>query len=184
MKLTERFQQQLDREVERTDRILKLVPEGRDDWRPHPKSMPLGQLVNMLAGMPAWLRLILTLDELDLEPDTPRHRPEPGHTRVEWAGLLASSAASARAALNDASDERLETSWTLKAHGKPVNVMTRADMLTDTLAHLSHHRGQLTVYLRLLDATVPALYGPSADDRRYGLAAECRPRTAGLGRFG
>jgi uncharacterized damage-inducible protein DinB len=167
MDTTARYLGQLDREVERTRRVLQQVPEGHDDWRPHPKSMSFGQLVGMVASMPSWLALILEQDELDLAPPTPRHRPPPLHTRREWLEALETSAQQARDALERATVEQLASPWTLKAAGVVKSVMPRADMLVDTLAHLAHHRGQITVYLRLLDATVPALYGPSADDPRY-----------------
>ncbi len=167
MEITVRFLSVLDREVERTRRALLHVPEGHDAWKPHPKSMAFGQLVGMVAAIPSWVTLILTQDELDLAPVTPRHKPEPLHTQAAWIAALEAGATSARQALAATTDAFLETPWTLKAHGESVSVMSRADMLTDTFAHLAHHRGQLTVYLRLLEAPVPALYGPSADDPRF-----------------
>ena len=102
MKLTELFLAELDREAARTRRALEQVPLGRDDWKPHSKSMPLGRLAGLVASMPSWITLIIEQDELDLNP------PQGGH-----------------------------------------------------------HRGQLTVYLRLNDQTVPAIYGPSADDQQF-----------------
>lgn len=167
MQLTTKYLSVLDREVERTRRALQQVPEGHDDWKPHPKSMAFGQLVGMVAAMPSWVTLILTQDELDLAPLTPRHKPEPLHTQSAWLSALDEGAVSARNALRETNDAFLETTWTLKAGGEAVSVTSRADMIADTFAHLAHHRGQLTVYLRLLGATVPALYGPSADDPRY-----------------
>lgn len=168
MQLTERYRSVLDREVERTRRALEQVPEGHDDWKPHDKSMAFGQLVGMVAAIPSWITLIVTTDDLDLAPLTPRHKPEPLHTRDAWLAALDNGAKSARDALTKTNDEFLEnTNWTLKAKGESVSVMSRSDMIADTIAHLAHHRGQLTVYLRLLGAKVPALYGPSADDPRY-----------------
>ncbi|QJR37690.1 DinB family protein [Gemmatimonas groenlandica] len=167
MQLTKMYLSVLEREVERTQRALLDVPEGHDEWKPHPKSMEFGRLVGMIASMPSWVALIITEDELDIAPDVPHHAPPPLCTRDELRSALEKAAESARVALSGTTDVFLETSWTLKAHGKAVSVMSRSDMITDTFAHLAHHRGQLTVYLRLLDATVPALYGPSADDPRY-----------------
>ena len=167
MQLTARYLSVLDREVERTRRALQQVPEGHEDWTPHPKSMAFGQLVGMVAAIPSWVTLMLTQEELDLAPVTPRHKPEPLHTQTAWLAALDAGAASARDALAGSTDAFLDTPWTLKAHGAAVSVMSRADMIADTFAHWAHHRGQLTVYLRLLGATVPALYGPSADDPRY-----------------
>lgn len=167
MQLTAMYLSLLDREVERTKRALLQVPEEHDDWKPHEKSMPLGQLVGMVAAIPTWFVLILTSDDLDLAPATPKHKPEPLRTQKEWLAALDKGATAARDALSATNEAFLETNWTLKAHGKAVQVIARGDMIADTFAHWAHHRGQVTVYLRLLGATVPALYGPSADDPRY-----------------
>lgn len=167
MLLTSLYLSTLDREVERTHRALVQVPEGHDDWAPHEKSMPLGRLVGMIASMPSWVGMMITSDELDVAPATPQHKPDALRTNAALLDALAAAAASARKALQGTTDAHLETPWTMKARGDVVSVASRADMIADTLAHLSHHRGQLTVYLRLLGATVPALYGPSADDPRY-----------------
>jgi uncharacterized damage-inducible protein DinB len=167
MLLTTMFLSVLDREVERTRRALLQVPDGQDAWKPHAKSMALGRLVGMIASMPSWVALMITADELDVAPATPKHEPVAIVTHASLLEALDQAAASARAALAGTTDTALETSWTMKAHGEVVSVASRADMISDTFAHLAHHRGQLTVYLRLLGATVPALYGPSADDPRY-----------------
>ena len=167
MLLTTMYLRVLDREVERTRRALLQVPEGHDDWTPHPKSMALGRLAGMVASMPSWVALMITADELDVAPPTPEHKPAAMHTQTALIAALDQAAASARQAFTGTSDAFLETPWTMKADGKVVSVASRADMISDTFAHLAHHRGQLTVYLRLLGATVPALYGPSADDPRY-----------------
>lgn len=168
MMLIEMYLGLLDREVERTRRALHQVPENHDDWKPHAKSMALGSLVSMIASMPSYLALMITADELDLTPATPQHKPVAQHTRDAWLAALDHAAASARSALSGANEALLETLWTVKANGNVVSVASRADMISDMYAHMSHHRGQLTVYLRLLGATVPALYGPSADDPRFG----------------
>ena len=167
MLLTTMFLSVLDREVERTRRALLQVPEGHDEWTPHPKSMALGRLVGMVAAMPSWVSLVISADELDVAPPQPEHKPAAMHTQTALLATLDHAAASARRAFTGTSDAFLETSWTMKANGEVVSVASRADMISDTFAHLAHHRGQLTVYLRLLGATVPSLYGPSADDPRY-----------------
>ena len=167
MLLTTMFLSVLDREVERTRRALLQVPEGHDDWTPHPKSMALGRLVGLVAAMPSWISLVISADETDVAPPQPEHKPAAMHTQTALLATLDQAAASARRAFAGTSDAFLDTSWTMKANGEVVSVASRADMISDTFAHLAHHRGQLTVYLRLLGATVPSLYGPSADDPRY-----------------
>ena len=146
---------------------LERVPAGRDDWKPHPKSMPLGRLAGLVASMPSWVTLILTQDELDLTPAAgtgPYRQP----AIDELTGALDQHVAKARETLLATTDAfLLTTNWRLKANGQVVADERRHVVLRDTLNHLAHHRGQLTVYLRLLDQPVPAIYGPSADDQRF-----------------
>jgi uncharacterized damage-inducible protein DinB len=167
MKLTELFLDELDREADRTRRTVERVPSGRDDWKPHPKSMTLGRLGGLVASMPSWITLIIGQDELDLTPPGGS-----GQYQQPAAGTLAASlddhVAKARESLRSTTDEfLLTTKWRLKAGGQIVSNEPRHIVLRDTLNHLAHHRGQLTVYLRLLDQPVPAIYGPSADDQRF-----------------
>jgi uncharacterized damage-inducible protein DinB len=166
MTLTQLFLEELDREAERTRRTVERVPLGRDDWQPHPKSMPLGRLAGLVASMPSWVTLIITQDELDLTPPGGGQYQQPATERL--AATLDQHVATARDSLRATSDEFLTTTnWRLKAGGQVVLDQPRHIVLRDTLNHLAHHRGQLTVYLRLLDQPVPAIYGPSADDQRF-----------------
>ncbi len=148
MRLTELFLAQLDAEARRTRRAVEHVPEGRDDWKPHEKSMPLGRLTLLVAGMPSWLAMMI-------------------RDRAERLSALDDGVAQARAALTATTDEHLMKPWRLLVAGKVVSEEPRHVVLRDTFMHLSHHRGQLTVYLRLNDVTVPAIYGPSADESRF-----------------
>ena len=167
MKLTEHLLEELDREVERTRRALKNVPIGKDDWTPHEKSMPLGRLAGLVATMPSWIALVIDQDELDLTPPPGQGQyRQPATDTLEAA--LDEGAEKGRASLRKATDEHLmTTNWRMKAGGKIVLDQPRYIVLRDTLNHLAHHRGQLTVYLRLTGATVPSIYGPSADDQRF-----------------
>jgi uncharacterized damage-inducible protein DinB len=166
MKLTEQLLGELDREAERTKRVLEQVPAGRDDWKPHDKSMALSRLAGMIATMPAWVMLIVKQDELDLTPPGGGEWKLPSQT--ELVAAHDKSVADARAALKGANDNALlTTNWKLRAGGQVVSEAPRHIALRDMLNHLTHHLGQLTVYLRLLGATVPAVYGPSADDQRF-----------------
>ena len=167
MTMTQLFLAELDREAPRTRRALEQVPLGRDDWKPHPKSMPLGRLAGLVASMPSWVSLIIDQDELNLTPPAGggQYRPPATDKLVE---TLEKHVAQARESLSKTNDDFLiSTNWRLLAGGKVVGDDPRHVVLRDTLNHLAHHRGQLTVYLRLCERTVPSIYGPSADDQRF-----------------
>jgi uncharacterized damage-inducible protein DinB len=166
MKMTEQFLEELEREAPRTRRVLQQVPTGRDDWKPHAKSMPLARLAGLVASMPSWVQLIIKQDELDLTPPGGGQYKQP--TIAELVQVHDKAIADGRAALHGTTDDYLMTTkWRLRAGGKVVMEQPRYIVLRDTINHLAHHRGQLTVYLRLNDATVPAVYGPSADDQQF-----------------
>lgn len=171
MTLTELLIAEIDREAPLNRRALEAVPEGRGDWKPHPKSMPLGRLASLVAMMPGWLSMMMAQDEFDLNPPggstsgssfgrTLSTRAELAHSSDEGFGT-------ARTALQKATDEHLMKPWRLLVAGKVVSEHPRHVMLRDSLMHLAHHRGQLTVYIRMNELPVPAIYGPSADDQRF-----------------
>ena len=167
MKLTQLFLDQLEREAARTRPALESVPKGKDEWAPHPKSMPLLRLAGLVASMPSWIALIINQDELELSP--PAGQSQYQQPTVE--GLVATlekAVQDGRAALTGTTDDYLlTTNWKLLVQGNVVMDQPRHVVLVDTFNHLAHHRGQLTVYLRLNDRPVPAIYGPSADDTRF-----------------
>ena len=168
MQISEMFLMELDREADRCRRALEQVPDGKYDWKPHDRSMAFGPLVAMVAMMPSWIALGINQDELDLQPvDGPKYKPARMESSAELIRALEKSVADARAALEKTNDAHLMTSWKLLVAGKTVMETPRYVMMRDTMNHLAHHRGQMTVYLRLMGATVPALYGPSADDNRF-----------------
>jgi uncharacterized damage-inducible protein DinB len=168
MKLTEYLLEELDREVDRSRRALEEVPEGKYDWKPHEKSMIFGYLANMVATMPTWLAMGVTRDELDVAPtDGGKMERKRMDNSSELVSALDKSAAEARAALQKTSDDHLLTHWRLLARGNVVMETPRYVMIQDTIHHWAHHRGQMTVYLRLMGAKVPAIYGPSADDNQF-----------------
>lgn len=168
MKLTDFLLAELDREVERSRRALEEVPEGKYDWKPHDKSMIFGYLANMVATIPTWISMEIKQDELDVAPakgsNMEQKRMDTSEALVE---ALDKAAADAHEAIAATSDEHLMTSWRLLAGGQVVLEAPRYVMIQDTINHWAHHRGQMTVYLRLMGAKVPALYGPSADDNRF-----------------
>jgi uncharacterized damage-inducible protein DinB len=165
MTTIERFLSELDREADRSRRTLESMPESKKDWKPHERSMPFGYLAELVATMPNWLAMTIERDELDLKP--PGIPREPLNSRDDYLRAHEKAVSAARAALQKTNLDFLETHWKLLVGGNVVLDTPRHEMLRDTLNHLAHHRGQMTVYLRLLGAKVPALYGPSADDQRF-----------------
>ena len=168
MKLTEFLRAEMDREVERSRRALKEVPEGQYEWKPHEKSMMFGYLADMVATIPTWITMQIKQDQLDVAPaEGQKTKQEPKKTSEELLKALDEAATNARAALDETTDEHLMTSWRLLARGNVVMEAPRHEMIQETINHWAHHRGQMTVYLRLMGAKVPALYGPSADENRF-----------------
>lgn len=168
LKIIDLFITELDREVERSRRALETVPEDKRSWKPHEKSMEFGYLADMVATIPMWFTMIVKQDELDIAPKNGERpeRPQPKNGR-EYVAALEKAASEAKSALKGTTEDHLKTHWKLLAGGQAVADTPRHEMLRDTFNHWAHHRGQMTVYLRLMGANVPALYGPSADDKRF-----------------
>jgi uncharacterized damage-inducible protein DinB len=166
LKMKDLFLGELDREAASTRRVLERVPEGRNDWKPHAKSMPLGYLAALSASMPGWIAMMLNLNEMDISSlEGAKFKPQPHGTAKELIETLDAGAAQSREALTNTTDDHLLTPWKFVVSGHVVSELPRHIMLRDAVfSHLAHHRGQLTVYLRLNEARVPALYGPSADE--------------------
>jgi uncharacterized damage-inducible protein DinB len=145
------------------------VPEHQADWKPHAKSMPLGYLSGLVASMPSWIALAIEQDELDLNP--PGGKPlnsDPLDTQKALVKALDEAVAKGRAALARTDDAFLMTPWKLLVGGKVVQESPRHAVIADTFTHLAHHRGQLSVYLRLNEVPVPSIYGPTADEKTFG----------------
>jgi uncharacterized damage-inducible protein DinB len=168
MKLTEFYREVLDREVERSRKALEQVPDGQYQWKPHERSMIFGYLADMVATIPTWIAMEINRDELDVAPAEGQGiKQAPKETSGELLKALDAAAEEARSALEKTSDEHLMTNWKLLARGQVVLEQPRYVMIQETINHWAHHRGQMTVYLRLMGAKVPALYGPSADDQSF-----------------
>jgi len=167
MNFVQLYLEELEREAERTRAALEAVPLGRDDWKPHPKSMSLARLAGLVAAMPSWINLIIERDELDIKPAAGQGQYQQPATD-KLVATLDTNVAKARESLSRTNDDFLmTTTWRLLSGGHVVANSPRHVVLRDTLNHLAHHRGQLTVYLRLLDRPVPSVYGPSADDQTF-----------------
>jgi uncharacterized damage-inducible protein DinB len=159
---------QVQSEGPRTRRVLERVPEGREDWKPHDRSMPIGRLATLVATMPSWVAMIVNEDELDIAPrDGATPTPRALTTRTELLDAHDKAVAEACAVLQTVTDDHLLKPWRLLVSGNVVSEDPRWVVLRDTLMHQSHHRGQLTVYLRLNEVPVPSVYGPTADDQRF-----------------
>jgi uncharacterized damage-inducible protein DinB len=168
MDLKELLLAELNREVERSRKALEQVPDDKYDWKPHERSMIFGYLIAMVATIPSWVAMQVTKPDLDIAPvDGPKVQMEPMKTSAALLAALDKTASDARAALEGTTDEHLRTTWKLKAKGQVVMEAPRFEMIQDTINHWVHHRGQATVYLRLMGAKVPAIYGPSADEQRF-----------------
>jgi uncharacterized damage-inducible protein DinB len=159
----------MERERARTRKAVEAVPDGKADWKPHDKSMPFGRLASMVATMPAWITMMIGKDEFDVAPPSGQASgfAKPLTTRDELVKAVDEGFAGARQALEGITDEHLMQPWKLKARGQVVQEAARHEMMRDALMHLAHHRGQLTTYIRLSGAKVPAVYGPSADDQSF-----------------
>ena len=168
MKMTDFFAAQLEREAVGTRRALERVPDGGSSWKPHEKSMPLGRLANLVASMPSWIGMIVNQDQLDLNPPAgSEYRQAELRSGCELAEAHDAHVAKARETLANTSDDHLMKSWKLIVGGRVVSDQPSYIVLSETMGHIAHHRGQLTVYLRLQGVPVPSIYGPSADDARW-----------------
>ena len=169
MPLAEWLIPEFDEEMAATRRVLERVPDGKSAWKPHPKSMTLGRLATLIAELPAWAVHAVTLDELDIMPPG---GPAPKFAALESTArileLFDSNAAEARAAIARTADAEFKKPWAFKVAGRTVNTSPKFTVYRRTvLNHLVHHRGQLTVYLRLIGVPVPAVYGPTADEPHF-----------------
>jgi uncharacterized damage-inducible protein DinB len=153
-------------EASTTERVLARVPEAHLAWKPHVKSMSLGQLALHVATLPSLVAQFLSGDALDFDA-VPKTPPTVG-SHAELLEAFAASTGQAQAFLTDLTDERALATWRLVAGERELLAAPRAAMLRSLLFnHWYHHRGQLVVYLRLLDVPVPSVYGPTADENPF-----------------
>jgi len=166
IKMLEPMMNEFQQEAATTRRVLERIPGDKLSWKPHPKSMSLGQLAMHVAGIPGSASKLAQLDVFDVStanfvPPTPANLKEILDTHEEGVKAAAEY-------LGSVSDSVAIGNWRLAHKGKEVFTIPRMGMLrTIMLNHLYHHRGQLSVYLRLLDVPVPVIYGPSADESPF-----------------
>jgi uncharacterized damage-inducible protein DinB len=169
MSMKDWFLTELESEAAKSRHVLEQVPAGKRAWKPHERSMALGYLSELVANIFSWVGMAISLDELDIAPkDGPKHKPAPLNTSAELVAALDNAVAQAREALQRTTDAHLETPWRLLAGGNLAFEQPRLHVIRDTFLHSAHHRGQMTVYLRLLGSKVPSVYGPTADDTSFG----------------
>ena len=160
MTIAESLLPEFDQEMKTTRAVLARVPSDKGQWKPHPKSFALGHLAQLVSWMPGWIANALGETELDLAG-------APGYTFETTETLLRGfdeNVRTARAALQSAKDADFSANWRLKHGDRVLFTSPKGAVVRMHISHLVHHRGQLSVYLRLNDVPVPAMYGPSADE--------------------
>lgn len=160
---TKDFLQELNLEYPATKACLERIPESLFEYKPHPKSMNMGYLALLVAEIPLWIRHMVTDGEIDFA--TFKHATPT--TNKELTDHFEENMAAAKKALEAANDEALQGDFILKANGQELYRSKKIIDIGVTLNHWVHHRGQLTVYMRLNDIPVPSIYGPSADENNF-----------------
>jgi len=161
--ITQSFLKELNAEYRATRACLERIPETLFEYKPHPKSMNLGYLTLLVAEIPLWIKHMVTDGEIDFvtfKHFTPK-------TTKELVDHFEDNMNAGRGALQATNDEELQASFVLKANGQVLYSSPKIADIGSTLNHWVHHRGQLTVYMRLNDIPVPSIYGPSADDKNF-----------------
>jgi uncharacterized damage-inducible protein DinB len=166
MSYAETLLPEFDQEMASTRRVLERIPDDKLDWKPHPKSNTIGWNANHVADIPNWAVLALTRPSLDIAPpDGPKYGFPALTSRKEILDLFDRNVTAARQAITEARDEDMGRPWTLSQAGQVFFTMPRSAVVRGfVLNHLIHHRAHLCVYLRLNDAPVPGMYGPSGDE--------------------
>ena len=165
MQVSEMLLTELEQEAQTTRRVLQRVPDSKMSWRPHPKSSTLGQLALHVAIIPSLGMHVLGPDVFE----SPEFTQPEARTVAEILTTLDESVASAREFLSELTPERAMATWRLVQGGRELMATPRISMIRSLMFnHWYHHRGALMVYLRLLEVSLPSVYGPTADERPFG----------------
>ncbi|MCI0662793.1 MAG: DinB family protein [Acidobacteria bacterium] len=166
MRIADSILMEIDQEAATTRRLLERVPEGKLSWRPHPKSMTLGQLAWHVAQTQGRVVDAVSVDTMEV----PDFGIQPSaETKTQLLSEFDAGLAHAKEVINRWDDATANSSWTLTREGQVLMSLTRLGFMRAVgMNHLYHHRGQLSVYLRLLDVPLPSIYGPSADENPFG----------------
>jgi uncharacterized damage-inducible protein DinB len=161
--LGKQFLKELESEAASTRKCLERIPETKFDWKPHGKSMSLGYLSLLVAEIPLWIQHVVEKSEIDLAKFE-HFQPK---SSMELANHFDDNVKKAKIALQNVEDEALARPFSLKNQGQILFTSPIGDTIAQSINHMVHHRGQLTVYMRLNEIPVPSIYGPSADDRVF-----------------
>ena len=164
MPIVDSILMEIDQEAQTTKRVLDRIPESKLTWKPHPKAYSLGQLALHIASAPANVAAAAAQDSFEAPNFA---QPEP-KSRQEILDTFSKGVESAKSTLKKMDDARLMSMWSLTKNGKVLMSVPRIGFIRSILMnHMYHHRGQLSVYLRILDVPVPSIYGPSADENPF-----------------
>jgi uncharacterized damage-inducible protein DinB len=159
---------EMDQEAVATRKLLERVPEDKLTWKPHSKSWTLGQIALHVAGIPGGVSAIAMEDEYE----RPSSTQQEATSRAQLLETFEAGLAAARERLIEVDDQRFAGAWSLRDNGRVLMTMPRAGLIRSILLnHFYHHRGQLTLYLRMLNVAIPSIYGPSADENPFAEAA-------------
>ena len=154
---------EFDQEMATTRRVLERVPSDKGTWKPHEKSFSIGHLAQLVARMPGWITLTVKHPKLDLSQGAAYSYETTDTLLAEFDRHVREG----REALASVTDEQMAKPWSLTMGDKTLMTLPTGVVVRQNINHLVHHRGQLTVYLRLLDIPVPSVYGPTADERWF-----------------
>jgi uncharacterized damage-inducible protein DinB len=158
---------EFDQEMANSRKTLERVPDEKMDWRPHEKSLTMGELASHIPNILVWVKKTIEDDFVDMSPGNPPPATPQAKSSAEAVSIFDQNVKEARALIAGASDEELMTPWSLKSKDESMFTMPRIAVLRSFIMnHSIHHRAQLCLYLRLNDVAMPAIYGPSADEKQ------------------
>ncbi len=160
--ITKFFENQLKEEAEITRKMLKIIPDDKYDWKPHPKSMTIERLAAHIAELPGWIPMAIDTDVLDFSAND--YKPTPIVNNAGLLSLFEKNQKKAEEALPKTTDEYLQNIWTMKNGDQVFLSLSKQDVIRMALSQTIHHRAQMGVFLRLLNIPIPGSYGPSADE--------------------